>query len=112
MKLQSSHVLLPLDARSPQRLTRAKGLLLRARRGTVWITVDGDPRDIVLAPGEQWVVDSSEPVIVSALHKSALIEACDAALRRTRAQRKFWAETMEWLRDRGARMATVQGCAA
>lgn len=107
MKLQSSHVLLPLDARKPQRLTRAKGLLLRARRGTVWITVDGDRRDIVLAPGEQWVVDASEPVVVSALHGSALIEACDAALRRAQERRKFWDDTMEWLRDRDARTATV-----
>lgn len=103
MQLQSPHALLPLSERRPQRLTDARGLLLRARRGTLWITIDHDPRDIVLTAGKQWVVDSSRPVIVSAMGAPALVEVCDAALRRVRERQDFWGDTLRGLWDRDAR---------
>jgi hypothetical protein len=97
MDLQSPHAWLPLPHHRPQRLDHARGLLLRARRGMVWITIDGDLRDIVLAPGEQWVVDSSQPLVVSSLGASALVELCDAALHRRRNRRTFWRQIVEGL---------------
>ncbi len=102
MQLNSPHALLPLARHSTQRLTHAKGLLLRARRGTVWITVDHDPRDIVLRPGQAWVVDATQPVLISALGDSALVEVCDAQLRRARENRRFWQDTLDSLWQRGA----------
>lgn len=57
------------------RIDSPKGLQLRTRRGTVWITVDGDPRDFVLEPGESLTIALDAPALVSALHGDAVIEA-------------------------------------
>lgn len=57
------------------RLESPKDLQLRARRGTVWITVDGDPRDFVLEPGQSLMIERDAPALVSALHGTAVIEA-------------------------------------
>lgn len=57
------------------RLEYPKDLQLRARRGTVWITVDGDPRDFVLEPGQSLTIERDAPALVSALHGAAVIEA-------------------------------------
>lgn len=101
MQLQSPHALLPLPHERAQRLTSLRGVLLRARRGVVWVTVDHDRRDIVLSPGEEWLVDSSRPITVSALHGSALVELCDARLRRREERRRYWLDTLGelWNRD-------------
>jgi len=40
---------------------------LTCLRGSAWITIDGEQRDIVLEPGESFVVDSSRAVLVQAL---------------------------------------------
>jgi hypothetical protein len=112
MQLQSDHALLPLSPRSPQHLTHARGLLLRARRSTVWVTVDGDTRDILLEPGQRWVVDSDRPVLVSALGGSALVELCDANLQRDRARRITWSERLQSLWRRAGRNTSISASGA
>ena len=47
--------------------------------GFVWLTVEGDRQDIVLAPGDSYVVDTSDVVTVSALRGAAAIEVHDHA---------------------------------
>jgi hypothetical protein len=49
------------------RLRDAHGATLRPVHGTLWITIDHDPRDIVLEVGEHFVVDVDQSVIVTAL---------------------------------------------
>jgi hypothetical protein len=39
------------------RLANARGTTLRVTRGKLWVTQHGDPRDIVLAPGDVWTVE-------------------------------------------------------
>jgi len=56
------------------RLDRPCNLRLEVTRGQLWVTVDGDHGDIVLGPGESFVVDSAGPVLVSALLGDASVE--------------------------------------
>ncbi len=42
------------------------------RAGTLWITQDNDPRDIILEPGESFTVDGHRPVILYALQAATL----------------------------------------
>lgn len=43
------------------------GLRIASHRGRVWITQDGDPRDVVIDAGESHVLDRDGPVYVQAL---------------------------------------------
>jgi hypothetical protein len=43
----------------------------------VWITIDGDPRDIVLDTGEGFSVDRGANILISALRADALIVLLD-----------------------------------
>lgn len=103
MLLQAPHALLPLNATRPQRLAGARGLTLRARRGTLWITLDHDPRDIVLREGEQWVVDSDGPLLASPLGGAATLELCDSKLRRREQSGRDWLDVLDALWNREGR---------
>jgi hypothetical protein len=47
-------------------LDDAQGARLYNEDGVVWITQDGDPRDIVLRAGESFVLDRDTPTLVQA----------------------------------------------
>lgn len=49
----------------------ARGDLIRCSTGELWITLDGDRRDVVLPAGASWRVEGDGPVVVSALQPSA-----------------------------------------
>jgi len=55
------------------RLPRPQGLCLRAERGTLWVTVDGDLADIELAPGQSRVFDGPASVLVGTLRGDAVM---------------------------------------
>lgn len=48
------------------------GVGIECRSGSVWVTLDHDPRDIVLAPGERFESDAHRRVLVSALEASCI----------------------------------------
>jgi hypothetical protein len=50
---------------------RARGQRIESVLGRLWVTIDGDPRDIVLDPGEGFCVDRDADVRVSALRADA-----------------------------------------
>jgi hypothetical protein len=54
------------------RLERPGGLQVSARRGTLWITVDGEPDDIELEPGESYSFASGAPALVGAIGGDAV----------------------------------------
>lgn len=60
--------------RRAMRIEHARGTRLVCRQGTAWITMDGDERDIVLAPGASFVVDSDGAVTVGALRPGQCID--------------------------------------
>jgi hypothetical protein len=45
---------------------------IECRSGSVWITLDHDRRDIVLAPGQRFVGDAHRRMLVSALEASCI----------------------------------------
>jgi hypothetical protein len=46
------------------------GWTIRAIGGSLWITQDGDPRDIILESGESFRVERCEPVVIGAFGDS------------------------------------------
>lgn len=76
---QSQQLLVPLRARQALRFTQARGLHLRGMRGQLWVTIDRDARDLVLGPGDEWVVDADEPLLVTALLGEGTLGLCQPA---------------------------------
>ena len=67
-----THLLLQRGQTS--RLPDARATHLCSAAGTLWITVDHDPRDIVLEPGQCFVVPSDEIVTIRALSGPAVLD--------------------------------------
>ena len=61
------------------RLSDARGTRLRVVTGTGWLTIDHDPRDVILNPGDEWLVDGRQPVLLTALGGAAMIQVCTPA---------------------------------
>lgn len=61
-----------LRRRQHMRLTGAAGRVVAAISGSVWITQDGDIRDIVLEAGQSVTLDRDGPAIISALDEARL----------------------------------------
>jgi len=74
MWINTPNARLALAARRGLRLKDARGTRLRAVQGTLWITIDDDPRDIVLDPGQSFTVDSDRPLVVMPLGECATID--------------------------------------
>ena len=81
IEFSSSGVLLAKD--QTLNLPNAAGVRVASQSGTVWITQDGDLRDIVLAPGQSVVLERSTPTIVQAIEPALITIADPAPLRRT-----------------------------
>src|SRR3954454_8415194 len=56
MQLDARHARLDLAKNEIARLTQAHSTRLDCVDGVAWITVDGDPRDIVLTRGQSFVI--------------------------------------------------------
>jgi len=61
-----------LDRRQTLLLKNAQGTVVAVERGCVWITLERDPRDIVLAKGMRFVIDRPGRTIVAAETASTL----------------------------------------
>jgi len=53
-------------------LDDARGSSIRCHAGRVWITQNGDPRDIVLVSGESFTLDRDSPAIVTAIRDASI----------------------------------------
>ena len=63
------------------RLPHARQTHFASATGTLWITIDHDPRDIVLEPGQGVTVLSDGAVTISALSGPAVLDLHPAAVR-------------------------------
>ena len=55
-----------LAARDVVTLPDLRSATLRVTRGTLWITQEGDPQDVVLRTGDNWVVERNGLTVVEA----------------------------------------------
>ena len=65
---------LDLAKNETARLAGAFRTRLECVDGVAWITIDGDPRDVVLTRGQSFVVDRDDEVLVYALQNGAVVE--------------------------------------
>lgn len=79
MQFDTACALMPLARHHPQRLRASAGARLRAVRGTTWVTIDFDRRDLVLDPGDEYVLESDAPLMLSALGGEALLKVSEPA---------------------------------
>lgn len=71
-----------LDRHASLPLTQPLGLTVRCISGSVWLTHDGDSRDIVLRAGQSHTCDRAARLLVHALEPAAVAYAADVALAR------------------------------
>lgn len=76
---------LRLNHRAMYRLAHPAGVQLTCREGSVWITLDNDPRDFVLEAGETFRTEESRPALIYALQPARIsLAPAAAAVPRTR----------------------------
>ncbi len=68
----TQETLIDLGGREALALGRLGGRVVECLRGEVWLTVDGEGQDTILGPGQQRLVESDNPVVVSAFAPSQL----------------------------------------
>lgn len=71
MKIPCTDIPLDLSNRRFVRIEDPARVQLQARRGTLWVTIDGEPRDFIVEPGESFEFTSRAPAVVGALHGDA-----------------------------------------
>lgn len=70
LELESPRI--PLAAQGLASLADADSARIVCEAGTVWITIDNDSRDIVLAPGQSFLVDRRARVLIHALEEACV----------------------------------------
>lgn len=72
---------LSLQRGQTSRLPDARHTRLCSAEGTLWVTLDHDARDIVLEPGQCFIVPDDRGVTVSALSARAVLDLHPAEAR-------------------------------
>jgi len=73
MDLSQIAASIPVHSGRPVRLQNGFGRRITVIEGNVWVTQDGDPRDIVLGAGEDFIFDRRAMAVLSALGGDARI---------------------------------------
>jgi len=60
------------------RLPRARGRRIESLSGSLWVTMDNDVRDILVAPGRGFSIDRDDATLISALDDARFV-VLDAA---------------------------------
>lgn len=79
MMIDAPNSRLLLQRGQTSRLPDARAAQLCSAEGTLWITLDNDVKDIVLEPGQCFVVPNDKGVTVSALSTQAVLQLRPAA---------------------------------
>jgi Protein of unknown function (DUF2917) len=91
MHTDLNHAATFLERGRSQRLQDARGSLVLCLSGTLWLTQEGDPRDVVLEAGDEAQIDRDGLSIVQALSDARFVLshdrlALDVLLRARQAQ--------------------------
>ena len=113
MQAVFSHLDFFLNLQESVSLKRAAHTAVTVKRGSVWVTQDGNREDYVLEAGQTLRIDGDETVIVSALRASEV--ALDEGRRRgpvTRWGRNLLTRYMRWCRRMAHARLTLAGAAS
>jgi len=91
-------------------MTDAAGAEVEVRTGQVWLTMDGDARDILLAPGDTHAIQRDGLTLISAIEPSVV--RVQHPLPQPSAWSRWLERVWEWLRRAGearARAALKRG---
>ena len=72
MKVEFNLVDLDMRKKGIVKLRDAADVTIACREGAIWVTLDNDPRDIVLEPGESFTGSEHRPAMIYALQPSSL----------------------------------------
>jgi DUF2917 family protein len=97
MNNELRHPLTNLSAGSMLRVRDGQGRAIVVFEGQVWITLDDDPRDIILSGGESFSIDRPGLTLVQALRDSKVM-LVDADPHRAPLPSSF--ELEQWARER------------
>ena len=67
-----SGTVVSLDSREAVTLPGIRGATLRVTQGTLWLTQEGNPNDVVLRAGDNFVVESDGTTVVEAMSAALL----------------------------------------
>lgn len=84
MEILLDFIEIRLIPNQPVSLRRAKGAQIICASGTVWLTVAGIQADIVLHPGEAFVLRDRKLVVLEATQPDATTDGTDHAIVRVR----------------------------
>jgi hypothetical protein len=73
MKINLSRVNVELGQNQTLPILQADGVKVSCLHGSLWITQDHDSRDVILEPGDAFVMDRKGRALVSALAPSGLL---------------------------------------
>jgi hypothetical protein len=79
MNTAPRHLDLRLQPRSIFSVPDAAGVQIACRDGSVWITLDNDPRDIVLEAGQSFVGTDHRRAMIYALDASSIVLSDEAS---------------------------------
>ncbi|SRR5258705_9893675 len=91
MKMSRVHTKHRLEARAALALRNGRGSVVTCITGTVWLTMEGDTRDVVLQPGASFVVDQRGLTILAA-HEASVVDVCT-----TRRAPRWWVRVVDFL---------------
>jgi hypothetical protein len=72
MNMQKTHTKHQIGPRHGLALRAARGRIVKCVSGSVWLTMEGDRRDVVLNPGASFVVDRDGLTLLAAQQPSAV----------------------------------------
>ena len=72
MQIELTQANIALEAHHALSMTDASGVEVECRTGQVWLTMDGDPRDIFLAPGDAHAIQRDGLTLISAIKPSVV----------------------------------------
>ena len=75
MKIPCTDIPLHLSSQRFVRIEEPEHVQLHARQGMLWVTIDGEPRDIVVEPGQSFEFTSRALAVVGALRGHAAATA-------------------------------------
>ena len=81
MLITSSPTRLLLERGQSTRLSQGHAACLASAGGTLWVTVDNDPRDVVLEPGDSFEIPDDASLLVSSLGGPAVMDLRPGPLR-------------------------------